>query len=157
VLLVFATGAFLVRTVMLQRTGSGERAKQQAFVQPNEAPKPPVVETTSTPETPKQDSVAVSNVPPQKYNADRPKQVAIKIPRQMATVDSSFTGAEVIKGNEPLASSAAIPIDASSLQSFRVLVDDGRGNAKTISVPTISFGSQRLMQNANQFAPKRVW
>jgi hypothetical protein len=52
--------------------------------------------------------------------------------------------------------SAAFPIDA-SLQPFKVSLDDGRGNAKTISVPTISFGSQRIVQSGNQYAPKRDW
>jgi hypothetical protein len=76
--------------------------------------------------------------------------------RSLATIDSSFRGAEVINGTEPVSVSAAFPIDA-SLQSFKVSMDDGRGNARTISVPTISFGSQRIVQGANQFAPKRDW
>jgi hypothetical protein len=55
-----------------------------------------------------------------------------------------------------VAASTVFPIDA-SLQSLKFSLDDGRGNARTISVPTISFGSQRVLQNANQFAPKGVW
>jgi len=62
----------------------------------------------------------------------------------------------VINGAEPVSVSAAFPIDA-SLQSFKVSMDDGRGNAKTISVPTISFGSERIVQRGNQFVSKRDW
>jgi hypothetical protein len=48
------------------------------------------------------------------------------------------------------------PIDA-SLQSVKVSLDDGRGNARTISFPTVSFGSQRVPATGYQFAPKDVW
>jgi len=76
--------------------------------------------------------------------------------RSIASIDFSNERAEVIRGAEPVGVSAAFPIEA-SLQSFRVSLDDGSGNAKTISVPTISFGSQRIVQSGNQFAPKRDW
>jgi hypothetical protein len=62
----------------------------------------------------------------------------------------------VISGQEAVSGFEAIPLDA-SLQSFKVSLDDGRGNARTISVPTISFGSQRMLQTGNQFVPKRDW
>ena len=54
--------------------------------------------------------------------------------------------------------SLIFPIDA-SLQSLKFSFDDGRGNARTISVPTITFGSQRVLPTANQLAQKRddVW
>jgi hypothetical protein len=51
---------------------------------------------------------------------------------------------------------AIFPIDA-SLQSLRLSIDDGQGNARTILVPTISFGSQRVLATGNHFAPKGVW
>jgi hypothetical protein len=72
-------------------------------------------------------------------------------------VDFSSEGAEMIRATEPVGVSAAFPIDGSSIQSLKVSIDDGRGNARTISVPTISFGSQRIVKEANQFAPKRDW
>ena len=153
-LLVLANFAFLLRTVVKHRMASDEFAKQQA-AQKNETPKPQETITANTQETPKQGDVAgIPNVQPQKKRTERPRQVATKNPRQLATVDFASTRAEVINGADP---SYAFPIDASSVQYFKLSVDDGRGNAKTISVPTISFGSQRLMQNANQLAPKRVW
>lgn len=157
-LVVFATGALVVRTVVNDRRASEELARQKAATQQNETPKPLETVTPNTPETPKHEDVAViSNEQQEKKRTERPRHAAIPNRRQLATLDSASIGAEVINGADPLASSYAFPIDASSVQTFKLSVDDGRGNAKTISVPTISFGSQRLMQNANQFAPKRVW
>jgi hypothetical protein len=156
-LLVFATGAFLIRSSLNRPTTREETAKDAPRV--NETPRQ--VEQAVAPTVANADKPEVVTLPsskhPQKNKLDRFAQVAVSNNRRLATVDSSSTGANVLNGSEPLASSAAIPIDASSLQSFTVSVDDGRGNAKTISVPAISFGSQRLMHNANQFAPKRVW
>ena len=153
-LLVFATGAFLVRSKLNGPAAITETAKQSTVVTepPRQAAKYPA------PDIGKQEVVSLPpSKHPQKNKMDRFEQVAVSKNRRLATVDSSSTGANVLNGTEPLASSATIPIDASSVQSFTVSVDDGRGNAKTISVPAISFGSQRLMHNANQFAPKRVW
>jgi hypothetical protein len=136
-----------------------ETAKESAPPQVTETPRQ--VEQAVAPTVSDANKHDVVSLPPskrpQRNKMDRFAQVAVNNNRRLATIDSSSTGANVVNGTEPLASSAAIPIDASSLQSFRVSVDDGRGNAKTISVPAISFGSQRLMHNANQFAPKRVW
>jgi hypothetical protein len=111
----------------------------------------------NTPAAPKTEDVVASHMHPRENKTERPKQVAIRNPRQLATIDSAGTRADVINGAEPLSSSAAFPIDTSAVQYFKFSVDDGRGNAKTISVPTVSFGSQRLMQNANQYAPKKIW
>jgi hypothetical protein len=48
------------------------------------------------------------------------------------------------------------PIDASQ-QSLRVSLFDGRGNPRTISLPTVTFGSQRVVPTTTSFAPKGVW
>ena len=156
-LVVFATGAYLVRNVLNQQTATDQMAKKAPAPAVQETPKPLQVVTPNTQEAPKENMVVVSNKPPQGNRTERHRQVAIRNTPRLATVDSASTRAEVINGAEPLASSAAFPIDTSSVQYFKFSVDDGRGNAKTISVPTISFGSQRLMQNANQFAPKKIW
>ena len=74
----------------------------------------------------------------------------------MAAIDFSSQRAEVINGLEAVGSTTVFPLDT-SLQPFKILLDDGRGNARTISVPAISFGSQRVLRNANSFAPKDVW
>jgi hypothetical protein len=80
----------------------------------------------------------------------------LRIKRPLVAEDFSSQRAEVINGREPAREFEVLPLD-SSLQSFKVSLDDGRGNARTISVPTISFGSQRMLQTANQYAPKRDW
>ena len=73
--------------------------------------------------------------------------------------DMSSERANVISNTQPAidnTTAAVFPIEG-SLQSFKVSLDDGRGNARTISLPPISFGSQRVPATANQFAPRRVW
>jgi len=73
----------------------------------------------------------------------------------MATNESASTQATVIRAPEILADTV-IPVDASQ-QSLRVSLFDGRGNPRTISVPTVTFGSQRVVPQATSFAPKGVW
>jgi len=154
VLVVFATGAYLVRDAFNRPAAVTEVAKQTPAPAVKETPQPPQV-TRDTAEKPKpEDLTIVSNK--RTHRLDRSQFVALRN-QPLATKESSSTGAAVVGNAQPVGTSTPFSIDASSLQYFRVLVDDGRGNAKTISVPTISFGSQRLMQNANQFAPKRVW
>ena len=155
VLLVFATGAFLVRNVLNRPPAVDQTAKQAPVPAVHDTPRPTEIVIPSTSQAPKLQEVAVVQKK-QPHRVQRSEFVAFGN-KPLATRESSSTGATVIGNTEPLGTSEAFPIDASSLQSFKVLVDDGRGNAKTISVPTISFGSQRLMQNANHYAPKRVW
>jgi hypothetical protein len=158
-LLVFATGVFLVGVVVNHRIESDRMAKEMATSQRDETPKPTEVVKPNPPQPTKEEPVVefASNKSPQKNRTERPRQMTARNTPRLATVDSTSIRADVIKGAEPLASSVAFQIDTSSVQYFKFSVDDGRGNAKTISVPTISFGSQRLMQNANQYAPKKVW
>jgi len=63
---------------------------------------------------------------------------------RQGTRDSSSTQAAMLKRDQ-LAEAyqmSAFPIDA-GYQSLKVSVDDGRGTSRTISLPTVSFGSQR--------------
>jgi len=66
--------------------------------------------------------------------------------------DLSGTQAAVLKASDQVIDTyptTAFPINASS-QSLKVSVDDGRGSSRTISLPTVSFGSQRsLSQSAS--------
>jgi hypothetical protein len=65
--------------------------------------------------------------------------------------DLSSTPAEVLKRDRLAAAyqTAAFPIDT-GYQSLKVSVDDARGTSRTISLPTVSFGSQRsLSQSAS--------
>ena len=60
--------------------------------------------------------------------------------------DSSSTGAPVFRPTDGMAANglSAFPIGA-SYQSLKVSVDDGRGSSRTISLPSVSFGSQRVL------------
>ena len=69
---------------------------------------------------------------------------------RLGTRDQSSTSARVLKRNDQLAEAyptAAFPINA-SYQSLKVSVDNGSGLSRTISLPTVSFGSQRTLSNS---------
>jgi hypothetical protein len=86
----------------------------------------------------------------------------IKGKRQMATTDFSSVPATVWRREGSVArvgSTTVFPIDAAN-QSLRVSLDDGSGNWRTISLPTVSFGSQRVVARgsvSNQLAAKGIW
>ncbi|HEX5890845.1 MAG TPA: hypothetical protein VFY61_19190 [Pyrinomonadaceae bacterium] len=93
--------------------------------------------------------------PPRKPKPSRPANTP---KRTVSTVDFSSERATVISNTPPAVDNATVfPIEA-SLQSVKVSLDDGRGNARTISFPTVSFGSQRVLTTtANQFNSKGEW
>jgi hypothetical protein len=151
VLIVFATGVVLVRNVVNKQS--------EVEVRTNNIPSPPPQQSPDTRE------IKTPNAPPSSevLTAEVKESGSKKIRRPVRTgtgnkpltaVDFSSQRAEVVNQSETVAT-AVFPIDA-SLQPLKVSLDDGRGNAKTISVPTISFGSQRL-PNANQLTQKGVW
>ena len=65
---------------------------------------------------------------------------------RIKTRDSSSTAALVYRPADAMAvnGSSVFPIGA-SYQSLKVLLDDGRGSSRTISLPSVSFGSQRVL------------
>ena len=99
--------------------------------------------------------VVAHNQEPRK-KVERP--LAVKTRRApLSSVDFSLDRANVLSNTHPALNTATVfPIEA-SLQSVKVSLDDGRGNARTISFPPISFGTQRVLTTANQFAPKGDW
>jgi hypothetical protein len=89
--------------------------------------------------------------------------VAMFRPRQsLVAKDSSLLAGLVVRREESVATvevPAVFPIDT-SYQSLKVSWDDGHGTWRTISLPTVSFGSQRVLATgslSNQLAPKGVW
>ena len=159
VLLVFATGAFLVRNVLNRPETRNETADTQP---PVVAPEPPKqIQTTDQNKqsnSEQQPFVATgSDKRPQTIKNERSSStVALRPKRPIVAQDFSGTVAPVMRLQDSVNDFEVGPLDT-SMQSFKVLLDDGRGNARTISVPTVSFGSQRMLQTGNQFAPKRVW
>lgn len=64
--------------------------------------------------------------------------------RRLRVRDQSSTQAAVLRPGDITATPSVFPIGA-SYQSLKVSLDDGRGSSRTISLPTISFGSQRVL------------
>lgn len=94
---------------------------------------------------------------PSNINSSTGKRIVgrgIRPKRQMAVLEQSSEGAKVLGGTKP--SETIFPIDASQ-QSLRVSLFDARGNPRTISLPPVSFGSQRVVPTTASFAPKGVW
>ena len=76
--------------------------------------------------------------------------------RNTVALDSASVQAPVFRSQRIGTTEPVFPVDASQ-QSLKVELLDGRGNQRTISVPTVTFGSQRVVPTATAYAPKGVW
>jgi hypothetical protein len=65
------------------------------------------------------------------------------------TRDSAGNGAQLITSN-PFARLVVVPVEA---RAFKFSVDNGRGGARTIFLPPVSFGAQRLLAREASFVP----
>ena len=63
--------------------------------------------------------------------------------------EESLTGAPAIQP-EFVSAPVIVQVDP---KAFKVSIDNGRGGARTISLPPVSFGSQRLLARENSFMP----
>ncbi len=159
-LIVFATGVVLVRNVV-NRQSAVEVSTTTNIPQalpPQTAPSREIKTPDAPPSTGELTAGGQESGGPKKIRSGRPPVRTGSRSKSLTAVDFSSQRAEVVNQMDTVASANAptvFPIDA-SVQPLKVSLDDGRGNAKTISVPTISFGSQRL-PNANQLAEKGVW
>jgi len=88
-----------------------------------------------------QDSLPAGRAP--KVPGIRREIAGVRSGNRFGSRDMSQKGAPVdrLAGTYP---TAAFPIDA-SYQSLKVSVDDSRGASRTISLPSVSFGSQRTL------------
>jgi hypothetical protein len=154
-LLLIATGAVLVRNVVNQQKGPEVTVTTN---EPANRPQPGADQVTQPREEVRPTEVVASSEgsSPQKVKSERPSPAGPRSRRTIVAVDLGSERAEVLNATDRVASSEIFPIDASQ-ESFKVSLDDGRGNARTISLPTIRFGSQRMLPNGNQFAAKGVW
>ena len=76
-----------------------------------------------------------------------PKFAALATARQaprMGIREEASTPARIIRASEMNARAADYPIE-SSAQPMKVSLDNGKGSSRTISLPPVSFGSQRVM------------
>jgi hypothetical protein len=69
--------------------------------------------------------------------------------RGLRTRDSAATAADVVT-RDSISALVLVPVDS---RVFKVLIDNGRGGARTISLPPVSFGSQRLLAREAAFMP----
>ena len=145
-LILFAIGAVVMWNSMNQPATSTV-AEQNPPAAPRESPRetPNQIQTPARPQEPQEFRAAAPESSPRRLQNDRPVHAGQRVKRQLSSVDFSSTRAEVIGATD---TAVVFPIDA-SLQPMRVSLDDGRGNARTISVPTISFGSQRTFTSGN--------
>ncbi|HKE55202.1 MAG TPA: hypothetical protein VKB46_00815 [Pyrinomonadaceae bacterium] len=87
-----------------------------------------------------------------------PVRVAGIKPRPLVAKDYSSNIAPVVRTDQPF-EATPFTINASQ-QSLKLSLEDGSGVQRTISVPRVTFGSQRVLTStnaANQFAPRGVW
>jgi len=63
---------------------------------------------------------------------------------RVKATDLSATPAPILRPTETAMGSSVFPL-GTSYQSLKVSVDDGRGSSRTISLPTVSFGSPRVL------------
>lgn len=156
ILVVFGVGVAIIwqREKPHPAVAEGPRIQSPAEQQPRAGSKqqnpPQVISSPAPAVTP---ILAVNNEP--KRRVERP--FVVKAKRSLTAVDFSSERANVVSNARPAINNEPVfPIEA-SLQPLKVSLDDGRGNARTISFPSVSFGSQRVLTNANQFNPKGVW
>ena len=83
--------------------------------------------------------------PAQDRNPQLAKVLANQRNRSIAR-DSSSVGATVVRRDTAIAG-AQFPL-LFPMQILKVSVNDGRGVARTISFPTVSFGSERVLTRA---------
>jgi len=154
VLIVLGFGVVVVRNLV-------NRPKEEVAKETAPAPQQPQPQPARSvePAQPRQAEHVIAQAPAnniERIRNERSSATGIK-PKRISTIDSANTQAELISGSEAFSSDATtvFPIDA-SVQPLRLSLDDGRGNAKTISVPTIRFGQQRMLPG-NQLAQKGIW
>jgi hypothetical protein len=156
VLIVFLAGIIVVRNIVNQQTNREVAETKPVIPQPSPKLVAPVAPDAASTSSPLTAGIQVST--PVRNKTERSTVTGPRVKRPLATLEPASTGAQVISGSNAVdvGTTAVIPIDA-SLPSFKFSLDDGSGNARTISVPTIRFGSQRMLPNGNQFAQKGIW
>jgi hypothetical protein len=144
--LLFAGGVVYVRTIMNQ---SAEKIAEHRIAPPQQPPKP-VENETRFDNAP---SVVTSNLNYVSRPVTNDRRRSLNRKPALATFEPASSRPPSF--SEEHRHSTIFSIDASSShEPFKISLDDGRGNARTISVPTITFGSNRFLQNAKQTAQK---
>lgn len=154
VLVVFGVGAVMVwQRIQVEPPAVAVAPQNEPLQEQRRQPEQSPRETENPVDVRSGNTLAADYTTPRR----NPGRVSVPAPRRIASVDRSSQRANVLSLTQPAHDTAPVfPIET-SLQSFKVSLDDGRGNARTISFPTVSFGSQRAPATGNQFASKNVW
>ena len=133
----------------------------------------PTIQSASVTKNPSKAPEVVASTPPQEKQASKsgdekaglteekgkvPKKnlpAPLRNNRLLVSEAQASSRATVVRAPQQMAE-PVFPIDLSQ-QSLRVSLFDGRGNPRTISLPTVTFGSQRVVPTTTSFAPKGVW
>lgn len=160
VLLLLIGGGFVVLNLKASFNNPVTARVPQTTKQPGklgDAVRPAGVETTRAANanqgsTPIADDDAADYQPAKRRGPRQTELTSYRDSKRAGTREMANTQAAVLKANDqgPDAyPTTAFPIDA-SYQSMKVSVADGRGTSRTISLPSVSFGSQQaLSQNAS--------
>jgi hypothetical protein len=109
--------------------------------QPGAVAPPSLVATDVKPVSAGQEGSAVQR---RRVGASSAASASARNNSRMGTRDMASKAATLIKASELNARAADFPIEASS-QPMKVSLDNGRGNSRTISLPPVSYGSQRVL------------
>lgn len=160
--LLLIIGAALVFVNFSTRSNNQQVADSKNVSSPTSNQPVPDVVKTSAPEVAlgpegNQDNVINASVGSREPRTSKRREfkgelATLRDTNGMSTKDSSGTLAPVLKSGNQVAETyptSAFPINASN-QPLKVSVDNGRGSSRTISLPAVSFGSERaLSQNAS--------
>jgi hypothetical protein len=155
-LLIFAATVYMIRqNQSIPTTPGSDSATKVADDTPRANP---IESPTTTPglATARHEE---SNGRPEEKRINRPRQLSAASKRPVAVWDPASKSAPVINTDQDTATITTFPLTVSQ-PSFKVSLDDGHGTSRTISVPSVSFGSRRVLNNAvstNQYAPKGDW
>jgi hypothetical protein len=153
-LLFLATGVVVVRNLLNQERVEVVKTNNPA-ANPGQQTSPVPASEPREEGAIQREAVVTSHAP--KVPPGRSAPVGHPPRKNVVAEDFSKQRAEIYGGTKGISNSEVFPIDA-SLDSFKVSLDDGRGNARTISLPAIRFGSQRILPgDARYAATKRVW
>ena len=140
-------------TLSAKATNPSSAIDKTAIGQPGNG-EPKVAQVNSGPQTnaPRTSATNLSSASLRGQPGGRPRgglrnqMASLRDNSPVKTRDSSSTAAPVFRPADAMAAngSSAFPIGA-SYQSLKVSVDDGRGSSRTISLPSVSFGSQRVL------------
>jgi hypothetical protein len=160
VLILLVVGAF----AFLRQFAPREQMKtdHQASMEHNPAPVKAAEGTAGNTEQPPSqiDPRTAESLAGSSSRTDRRVVAASPVQRRPAVaVDLGSTEAPVIRNSQSIAGVTTFPLDVPH-ESFKVSIDDGRGTSRTISLPSVSFGSRRVLTGrniSNQFAPNGAW